>query len=289
MTFNTFWLALPTALLVATAYLPSLPKGKAGSVVPGRGVKQVELIERNGYACPDGLLWDAQGLWLADEGGQGLRRMRNGKTELMHPLREDVQSPEDIVTDGQGNYYFTDDSTGSVWRYHEGLLTKLAGVSEGLRSTEGIALSPDGRLLVGDGERHIVYEVTEREVKPLITGVKKPESLVFDAEGGLYIADNEDHILYYWRNGELTVALRDAEISPETIAASPYGLLITDSRNGRLYRFHRNAQPEVIASFGGSLRKVHGVTVDGDGHIYVSVQTDLPAAKGHLFRITMEP
>lgn len=289
MNFNTLWLLLPTAVLVVSTYAPSLPKGKAGSIVPGRGVKSIELMPANGYACPDGLLWDKHGLWMADEGGRGLRRWSERKTELLHAPRPDIESPEDLVTDGRGAYYFTDDSTGSVWRFREGLLTKLAGREQGLLSTEGIALSPDGRLLVGDGERHAVFEVSEGRVREVLRGVRKPESLVFDAAGGLYIADNEDHVLYHWRDGKLTVALRDPEISPETIAASSNGLLITDSRNGRLYRFHQDARPEVLASFGGALRKVHGVTADGGDHVYVSVQTDLPGAKGHVFRLTLSP
>ena len=285
----TLTLAVPAAVTVAMLYGPAWPKEKAGSIVPGRGVRSIELLERNGYSCPDGLLWENGGLWLADEGGQGLRRWTPEKTTLAHSRRPEIQSPEDLVTDGRGNYYYTDDSTGSVWRYRGGELTKLAGKEQGLVSTEGIALAADGRLLVGDGELHAIFEVTEGQARQVITGVHKPESLVFDKDGGLYIADNEEHLLYYWKDGSLEVVLRDREISPETIAGFGDGLLMTDSLHGRLYVFHRGRRPEVLASFGGALRKVHGVTPDGAGHVFVSVQTDLAQGNGHLFRLTLLP
>ena len=40
-----------------------------------------------------------------------------------------------------------------------------------------------------------------------------------------------------------------------------------------------------MAVFGGQLHAVNGVTTDGDGAIYVSIQTDLKKKIGYLLKI----
>ena len=268
--------------------VPSLTRERGGTIIPVHAGDRVEILARNGYDCPDGLLWRPDGLYLADEGGGRLRKWTPGGTTEFHAARLDIESPEDLVMDGEGNVFFTDDNTGSVWqRTPEGKLVEIAGPVQGLRSTEGIALMPNGHLAVGDGELHAIYEVSrEGQVSLMETGIKKPESLTYDDAGGLYVADNEDNVIYYLRDGQRTVVLADPKISPETILWTPSGLLMTDSREGRLYRWQRGNPPRVLASFGGVLRKVHGVTVDPAGQIYVSIQSDLAHRKGYIVRLT---
>lgn len=286
---TTIYVSL-AASLAAAAYLtlPPVQPGKSGSVLVHASNLRVESLPRNGYGCPDGLLWDRGVLLMADEGAGLLRRWTAAGVADLHVRTPHVVSPEDLVTDGQGAYYFTDDSTGSVWRYRErDGLKEVAGKAQGLVSTEGIALAPDGTLYVGDGELHRIFKISPSGlVTPHFSGIRKPESLALDEHGGLYVADNEDHKLYYVRDGEKRVVLDDAGISPETILQTPHGLLITDSLHGRLYQMQPGMRPVVLASFGGVLKKVHGVTVDGDGRIYVSIQTDLARNKGNLFRFT---
>lgn len=259
-----------------------------GTVIPTNPRDQVEIVARNGYDCPDGLLWRPDGLYLSDEGGGRLRKWTPAGTVDLHPASATIQSPEDLVMDEAGNTYFTDDTTGSVWkRAASGELIELAGTRQGLRSTEGIALMPNGNLAVGDGELHTIFEITPAgKVTAFAKEIRKPESLTYDDAGGLYVADNEDNVIYYLHEGRRTVVLADSKISPETILWTPSGLLITDSREGRLYRWHRGEPLQVLASFGGTLRKVHGVTIDPEGVIYVSLQSDLPHRKGYIVRLT---
>ena len=268
--------------------LPPLKLEKGGSLLVNARNLRAEVLPRNGFGCPDGLLWDRGALYMADEGAGLLRRWQPAGAPALHPASAEVVSPEDVVTDGHGAYFFTDDSTGSVWRYEESAgLRKLAGRTQGLQSTEGIALAPDGSVLVGDGELHRIFRISpEGQVTTYFDGIRKPESLAFDEAGGLYVADNEDHILYYLKDGEKRVALADREISPETILYRSGQLLITDSLHGRLYQMRPGERPVVLASFGGVLRKVHGVTVDDQGRIYLSLQTDLARNVGHLVRLT---
>lgn len=268
--------------------LPSLTRERGGSVIPTNARDRVEIVARNGYDCPDGLLWRPDGLYLADEGGGRLRKWTPAGTAELHPATTAIQSPEDLVMDEAGNVYFTDDNTGRVWkRAASGELLLLAGPAQGLRSTEGIAIMPNGHLAVGDGELHAIYEIAPSgKVSELAKDIRKPESLTYDNAGGLYVADNEDNVIYYLHEGQRTVVLADPKISPETILWTPSGLLITDSREGRLYRWIRGEPLHVLASFGGTLRKVHGVTIDPAGVIYLSIQSDLPHRKGYIVRLT---
>lgn len=273
---------------VGVTSLPSLTRERGGTVIPTHPRDQVEMLARNGYDCPDGLLWRPDGLYLSDEGGGRLRKWTANGTFELHAATPAIQSPEDLVMDEAGNVYFTDDSTGRVWkRSAAGELVELAGPGQGLRSTEGIALMPNGHLAVGDGELHTIFEITPAGVvSELAKEIRKPESLTYDNVGGLYVADNEDNVIYYLHEGRRTVVLADPKISPETILWTPSGLLITNSREGRLYRWNRGEPMQVLASFGGTLRKVHGVTIDSDGSIYVSIQSDLPHRKGYIMRLT---
>jgi sugar lactone lactonase YvrE len=111
----------------------------------------------------------------------------------------------------------------------------VAGKDKGLISTEGIALAPDGSLLVGDGEQHVVFRVTRdgkvTEFLGRASGITKPESMVFDDKGNLYIADNADNVLYLVdANHQLhRLVDRKESFSPETIFFSKGSLYITYS------------------------------------------------------------
>ena len=136
----------------------------------------------------------------------------------------------------------------------------MAGKDKGLISTEGIALAPDGSLLVGDGEQHEVFRVTrDGQVSEFLGkeyGITKPESMVFDDRGNLYIADNEDDVLYLL-DGEKKlhrVVDRKDSFSPETIFYAKGSLYITDSHNNKLYVYTPNEELKTIAAFGGQLK-----------------------------------
>jgi len=114
--------------------------------------------------------------------------------------------------------------------------------------------------------------------------------MVFDDRGNLYIADNEDDVLYLL-DGEKKlhrVVDRKDSFSPETIFYSKGSLYITDSHNNKLYVYTPNEELKTIAAFGGQLKNVQGVTLDDEGNIYLSVQTDLKRKVGAIIEISKE-
>lgn len=288
----------PIVLIVALSFLTSCKLQKEGLVVMTDQSYKASVFATNkiGFGSPDGLLWHKGKLYLADEGGEKLEEWSsNPGLKTLADARLGCLSPEDLVIDADDNIFFTDDDAGGLWEVdRNGAPRLVAGKDKGLISTEGIALAPDGALLVGDGEQHEVFHVTKdgnvTEFLGRKFGITKPESMVFDEQGNLYIADNEDDVLYLLdTKHELHRIIDHREsFSPETIFYFQGALYITDSHDGKLFVYRPNEELRTIAAFGGQLKNVQGVTVDEQGNIFVSVQTDLKRKVGHILEISKE-
>jgi sugar lactone lactonase YvrE len=248
---------------------------------------------KDGFDAPDGILWKDGKFYMADEGGSAFRIWTDAeKVQTLSRPEDGLMSPEDLVLDGEGNIFFTDDDAGGVWKIDgAGKTSRLAGKEKGLVSTEGIALAPDGKLLVGDGKSHKIFSVSRSgEVETFLdtdAGITKPESMVFDEKGNLYIADNEDQVIYLLTpGGKLKRVIENtAGFSPETIWYADGVLYITDSDNGKLFRYDPEKGLGTIAEFGGVFTKVCGITTDDRGRIYLSVQTHIDNKHSYLLRL----
>lgn len=249
-----------------------------------------------GFGSPDGLVWRNHKLYIADEGSQTLESWSPSEgLKKLTGAGVGILSPEDLVMDRDGNIFFTDDDAGGLWEINaEGQTRLVAGKDKGLISTEGIALAADGSILVGDGAQHAIFRVTrDGKVGEFLGrqyGITKPESMVFDDQGNLYIADNEDEVLYLLdtKHALHRIIDRRESFSPETLFYSKGSLYITDSHNGKLYVYQPHEELQTIASFGGELKNVQGITIDDAGNIYLAVQTDLKRKLGDIIQISKE-
>ena len=290
---------LSIAIIVCgLVFLTSCKLQKEGLVIMTDISYKADVLATNktGFGSPDGIVWHDGKLYLADEGGVALEVWsKNEGLKSLANSRIGFLSPEDLVIDKAGNIFFTDDDAGGLWEVDmHGAPRLVAGKDKGLISTEGLALAPDGSILVGDGEQHEVFRVTrDGSVSEFLGkeyGIAKPESMVFDDKGDLYIADNEDNVLYLLDNDHKLHRIVDRQelFSPETIFFSKGSLYITDSHNGKLYVYKPNEELRTIAAFGGQLKNVQGVTVDDQGNIYLSVQSDLKHNVGNVIEISKE-
>lgn len=250
---------------------------------------------RNGITMPDGLWWHNGQLFMADEGGRALRVWSAAGIKTLSDASVGLQSPDDLVMDNDGNLFFTDDEAGGVWqRDTTGKTFQLAGREKGLISTAAIAIAPTGEILAGDGMRHQVFSVSRNgEVSVFLGtgyGINKPESMVFDESGNLYIADNQDQIVYMVTPELKLQRLLEKHLgfSPETLWYAKNTLFITDSAAGKLYRYAPESGLQTIAVFGGKLAAVNGITMDEQGSIYLSIQTDLKRKMGYLIKLERE-
>jgi len=252
---------------------------------------------KDGFALPDGILWREGRLLMADEGGHAVRLWGSAhdNTTLCDGSLG-IREPEDMVVDNDGNVFFTDDNAGGVWEIPaNGHPFQLAPSGKDLVSTEGIALTPSGDLLVGDGRRHHICKVDRAGHVSIFLGPKhgitKPESMVYDEKGNLYIADNEDQVLYLFtpKKDLLRVIDHRDGFSPETIWYADHVLYITDSKNGKLSCFTPERGLWNIAVFGGKLKRVCGITTDDQGNIFVSIQSDYTDKLGYIIKLERQP
>jgi sugar lactone lactonase YvrE len=285
-------------ITLGLVFLTSCKLQKEGLVIMTDASYKASIFATNraGLGSPDGLLWRNGKLYLADEGSDGVEVLtKNEGIKRLADAGLGFMSPEDLVMDKDGNIFFTDDDAGGLWEVDaKGSTRLIAGKDKGLISTEGIALAPDGSLLVGDGEQHKVFRVERTgavsEFLGKDYGITKPESMVFDDKGNLYIADNEDNVLYMLDGARKLhrIVDRQESFSPETIFFSKGTLYITDSHSGKLYLYSPNEELKTIAAFTGQLKNVQGVTVDDQGDIFISVQSDLKHKVGSIIEISKE-
>lgn len=269
--------------------------GPKGGLILLEGDWQAEVIatERSGITSPDGLQWIGDGLLIADEGGRAVRLWRPGKGfTTLTDRRAGIGRPEDVIRDGHGNVYFTDDEKGGIWRTSaDGATVHWITARQGVGRTEGVAIHPSGRLLVGDASHHRIVTVGAagdvREFLPASAGIGKPESFAFAPDGTLFIADNEANAIYsVTPNGRLHRPISGIEVfSPESIFQSKDALFITDSENGKLYRYTANDGLKPIIIFGGDVAKVQGIAGDTSGNLYVTIQTEMRGGLGYLIRL----
>lgn len=279
-------------------FLTSCKVGKDGLVLmTDQSYKaSVFATNKNGFGSPDGLRWNKGKLYVADEGAGALEvwSKDDGVKTLLN-AQFGVKSPEDLAMDREGNIFFSDDDAGGVWEVDaSGKQQLVAGKDKGLLSTEGITVAPDGTILVGDADQHEVFQVSKAGAVSVFLGrefgITKPESMTFDDKGNLYIADNQDNVLYLLDTNRQLHRLIDRkdQFSPETIFYSHGSLYITDSQAGKLYVYTPNEELRTIAAFGGQLKNIQGVTVDDQGDIYVSIQSDLKNKIGYIIKISKE-
>jgi sugar lactone lactonase YvrE len=286
-------------LLVALVFLTSCKLGKEGLVLMTDQSYKATVFATNasmGFGSPDGLLWHKGKLYLADEGGSALEVWSKSdglKTLLGSSFG--VSSPEKLAIDSEDNIFFTDDDVGGLWEVdNQGHQRLVAGRDKGLTSTKGIALNPDGSILVGDNEQHEVFRVTrDGQVSDYLGkeyGITRPESMAYDDKGNLYIADEQDNVLYLLdTNHKLhRVIERKDSFSPEALCFYKGSLYIADEHFGKVYVYTPNDELKPIATFGGKLRVLQGITVDDQGDIYVAVQTDLKHKVGHIIKLSKE-
>ncbi len=286
---SLLWLAL--ALAAASCG----ERGEQGAVVILDHAYTAEIVatQDNGFASPDGLNWHRGMLYVADEGGSAVRRWTPGRRpETLADKSAGIASPEDLVIDARGSIFFTDDTAGGLWRIDRGgQAARIVGPESGLVSTEGIALAPDGSVLVGEATGRVFRVDPQGGVSEFLgtaAAIRKPESIVFDERGNLYIADNRDDTLSLVTPAGSIFRLIEGRsgFSPETLAYADGALFITDSHHGNLYRYTRRTGLETIAVFMGDFNNVNGVTIDDAGAIYVSIQADLANRRGYLVKLT---
>jgi len=140
-------------------------------------------------------------------GAPGLQRV-SPSGEVTTLAHAGLQAPNDLIVAPDGTIYFTDPpphggtqsqgGEGRLWSYHHGDEEELRLIASGFDYDNGVALSPEGRLLIVEarGLLWIDPDSGDREwwVEQL-PGESPGDGFAFDAEGQLYCACPMDHCI----------------------------------------------------------------------------------------------
>jgi gluconolactonase len=138
-------------------------------------------------------------------GPPGLQRVApdGGVSVLAH---EGLQAPNDLIVAPDGTIYFTDPpphggmrggpgAEGRFWSYANGELRLLA---RGFKYDNGVALSPEGRLLIVEAQGLLWIDPADGKREWWIEelpGESPGDGFAFDVEGRLYCACPMDHCI----------------------------------------------------------------------------------------------
>jgi len=199
-----------------------------------------------------GLCKGAKGTLIVTTSGGNVTSYHPVKHE-MEVLATDLHELYDVAIGADGTVFVADGGEGRVLEIAGGTLKEKA---RGLARPTGIAISSDGTCFVSESDKGRVVQVNGGAPKTVIEGLKEPQGLAIGGDH-LYVVDAGAHelIAYSIKTGQ-----------HETVASNlPVG-----------------AAPGVVPKLlmgipgllPGPLRPFAGVTVGGDGKIYISADGD---------------
>lgn len=124
-----------------------------------------------------------------------------------------LQAPNDLAVSSDGTIYFTDPpphggtqhagkKEGRFWAYHA--KTGLRQIANGFEYCNGVALSPEGRLLIVEGRGLLWIDPATGEREWFIErlpGESPGDGFAFDLDGRLYCAAPMDHCIRIFDRG----------------------------------------------------------------------------------------
>jgi gluconolactonase len=223
------------------------------------------VIFREDLNGAQGMTYDSQGrLYICETRGRRVIRLdKKGATEPVADTWQGkkLNAPNDIVVRKDGHVYFTDPAFGNQMDtreldfygvYHVNPKGELALAAKWKTRPNGIALSPNGRLLyVTDSDERTVraYDI-EKDGAPanervLISGIAGiPDGIRTDEKGNLYVAAREIYV--YNSAGK--------QISHINLSETPSNLAWGDNDFGTLYVSARTSVYRIRLDTKGSVQ-----------------------------------
>ena len=196
-------------------------------------------------------------------------------------------SPDDLAIDPRtGVIYFGDFSNGAVNQISAtgGI---AAAIATGFKEPEGIAVTPDGALIVVEQKDNQIWEVAlpggaKRLLRQLVnrTGKDGVDGIALDpATGEVLIPDSPNgQLLAMSRDGATLRTIATGFVRPTGVVALPGGdYLVADEFGNTLYRVTPAGRKRVVST----MYQPDDVVLDAQGRAYVN------ALGGNIYRVDL--
>jgi len=183
-----------------------------------------------------------------------------------------LANPTSMVLDERGRLYVSSRFDGTVTRYEPDGRSEVLATDLGVAC--GIALAPDGTLLVGDRSGTVFKVAPSGQTTVLATLPSSVAAfhLALAPDGALYVTaptlSTRDRIYRISPDGEVAVA-SEAFGRPQGLAFDHHGRLhVVEALAGAsgLFRFDHDGVPRLLVAGAGLV----GVAFDRAGHLYVT-------------------
>ena len=212
--------------------------------------------------------------------------------------------PNGVFADAtSGDLYVADGNNNAIRQISHGVVTTLAGGTQGLQDGKGsnaqfhyplaITMTPNGNLYVTDFYNHLIRKITPGGDVTTFAGSGRagsvndvgtaaafngPYGIANDNAGNLYVCDlNNDLVRKITPSGEVTTLVNLA--MPMGIVADKTGLLYVCTGNSRIYEVSTGSPVLVAGSTPGntngplltaSFNTPVAMAIDADGNLYVA-------------------
>lgn len=193
-------------------------------------------------------------IYLADLTLPGVWKAADGKLSVYFQaskkFRTPLNAPRCLAVDGQGRLYVGDSATREVYRFDsqdqpQPLTSGTIGIPM------GIAITPDGDLLVSDLEVHRIWKVNLSEGKKTVTekyaDVAAPSGICLDKQQRLWVVSRGTNALYRVapdKEVEVIVSGREFEFPNDVAIGADEAAYISDGYAKAVWRLPADGKPE---------------------------------------------
>jgi len=199
------------------------------------------------------------------------------------------------VAKAAGGYLIVTTSGGSVTRYHP-VTHEMEVLASELHELYDVAVGAGGAVFVADGGEGRVLEIAGGALKEKARGLARPTGIAIGGDGACYVTESDKGRVVQIDGGGKASAVIEGLKEPQGLALDGDNLYVVDAGAHELIAYSRKTgKHETVASnmavgaapgvvpkllmgipglLPGPLRPFAGVTVGGDGKVYVAADGD---------------
>jgi len=175
--------------------------------------------------------------------------------------------PEGIAFDSADNFYVADNITGNIYKYAAGAFVSPSVFAGGFSAYLGMAISPVGRVFIGEFNRASFFEVTPggTTISSHILwagGIAQPSNIAFDPISGSVFVTTGSSVLRLLSPGVATTFATGFTSNVDLDFDAHGNLYVDDSETGQIWKFTKVFDVCIQDESNGNLLQINSSTGD---------------------------